>query len=97
MQPVPPNCGGVVWYSYDQHAGGDTFSNAKISAAMKHAIGVIRAEEDRRLLPGLGQCRLFVPRPAPFTYLENPLLAQRHMAKRAVTTKIKTSNWWVAR
>jgi hypothetical protein len=40
-----------VMFGISNEPGGNTFTNAKISAAMKHAVGVIRAEEDRLSVP----------------------------------------------
>ena len=40
-----------VLFGISNEPGGNTFTNAKISAAMKHAVGVIRAEEDRLGVP----------------------------------------------
>ena len=40
-----------VLFGISNEPGGNAFTNAKISAAMKHAVGVIRAEEDRLGVP----------------------------------------------
>jgi hypothetical protein len=40
-----------VLFGLTNEPGGNSFSNSKISSAMKHAVGVIRAEEDRLGVP----------------------------------------------
>ncbi len=40
-----------VLFGLTNEPGGDTLTNAKISAAMNHAVGTIRAEEDRLGVP----------------------------------------------